>query len=128
MLDPVWLFISNLIFARSSFKKWTSLDNFINLSPKSLFFSQSLFWSSIIHNLALISFKSWNSLFSFSSDLTFFSSWSLRIECSFDMNFSYSGSLIFSFLISKIEILSKSSPTETSTIILFIKFYTMLNC
>ena len=40
---------------------------------------------------------------------------------------SFSGSLIFSFLISKIEILSNNSPTDTSTRILFIKKYTMLS-
>ena len=44
------------------------------------------------------------------------------------INFSFSGSLIFSFLISKIDILSKSSPTDTSTKILFIIFYSVLNC
>ena len=44
------------------------------------------------------------------------------------INFNLLGSLIFSCLISKIEILSKSSPTETSTIILFIKFNTVLSC
>ena len=36
------------------------------------------------------------------------------------MKFSFSGSLIFSDLISKIEILSSNSPTDTSTKILFI--------
>ena len=43
-------------------------------------------------------------------------------------NLSFFGSLIFSSLISNIEILSNSSPIDTSTIILFIKFYTMLSC
>ena len=35
--------------------------------------------------------------------------------------------IVSSFLISRIEILSNNSPTETSTRILFIKFYTMLS-
>ena len=36
------------------------------------------------------------------------------------IKFSFSGSLIFTVLISKIEILSNNSPTDTSTKILFI--------
>ena len=44
------------------------------------------------------------------------------------IKFNFFGSFILSCLISNIEILSKSSPTETSTIILFIKLYTMLSC
>ena len=47
---------------------------------------------------------------------------------SVDINLRLSGSLIFSFLISKIEILSNNSPTDTSARILFIKKYTMLSC
>ena len=50
------------------------------------------------------------------------------IDNSSNMYSNFSRSLILSFLISKIDILSKSSPTETSTRILFIKYNTMLSC
>ncbi len=128
IFDPVWLFISSLILARSSLRKWTSRESFIKFSVKSDFFSHNRLLSSITHNLALIFFNDSNNLFSLSSDLIFFSNWSLKISCSSLMNFSFSGSLIFPFLISRIEILSKSSPTETSTRILLIKIYSMLTC
>ena len=128
IFEPVWLFISNLILARSSLRKWTSRESFIKFSVKSEFFSHILLSSSITHNLVLISFKDLNKSLSLSSDFTFRSNWSFKIECSFVINFNYTGSLIFSFLISRIQILSKSSPTDTSTRILFIKFYSMLSC
>ena len=61
-------------------------------------------------------------------------SFTLSTICSFNKLYSsiiylsFSSSLILSFFISKIEILSKSSPTETSTRILFIKFFNMITC
>ena len=128
ILDPVWLLISNLIFALSSFKKWTSLESFINFSPKSLSFSHCLLLSSITQSLLFISFKDWKRLSSLSSDLIFFSNWLFKIEYSSLIKFSFSISFIFACLISKIEILSKSSPIETSIIILCRKFNTVLSC
>ena len=57
--------------ALSSFKKCTSLDSFINSSPKSEFFSHNLLSSSITQSLLLISLRNLNKLSSFSSDFTF---------------------------------------------------------
>ena len=59
---------------------------------------------------------------------TFLFIWLFKTLYSSLIKLSFALSLIFSFLISKIDILSKSSPTDTSTRILFIKIYSMLNC
>ena len=128
IFDPVKLFTSSLILALSSFKKCTSRESFINFSPKSEFFSHILLSSSIIQSFEFISFKDLKNFFNLSSFLTFLSNCSFKTSYSLLINLSFSESLIFSFFISKMVILSKSSPTDTSTRILFIKSYTVISC
>ena len=100
----------------------------MNFSPKSEFFSHNLLSFSISQSFELISFKDLNNLSSFSSEFTLFTNSDFKTLYSLLINLSFFDSLIFSFFISKIEILSKRSPTDISTRILLIKFNSVLNC
>ena len=59
ILEPNSLLILLLIFALISLFIYTDLANLIKLSPKSLFLSHSLISSSIFHNSAFISERSY---------------------------------------------------------------------
>jgi hypothetical protein len=93
-VEPVCSLTFNLIFALSSFKKWTSLESLINFSPKSLFFSHCLFSSSIDQSFKLISLRDWNNSISLSSDLKFISNEHSILKDQLDKNVKSDDKLI----------------------------------
>ncbi len=100
-------FYKNILFPKASYESWSSSHTTLPSDENKEEFDKNSVLERFDYQLKNSAF---NTLYSSLINLRFLSS------------------LIFSCLISKIEILSKSSPTETSTIILFIKFNTVLSC